>query len=147
MNTYKWNFVSAEKMSFHDVEGRRLEDVIENVRFTIEVSDGEKVATYCSFDTLQTPDPAQFTPSEDVTSEQIMGWLRASLLAKPYIESPASGTVSIEGGRVTYHQRQADLVLAALEAPRKEVFVPKDLRPLPPGYLEDEAIAKEENQE
>ena len=76
MNTYNW-IISA-------LECKVSEDGLTNVvstihwRYNATNEDGITVDTYGA-QPVGSPDPADFTPYENITKDQVVGWLEASL--------------------------------------------------------------------
>lgn len=76
MNTYNW-IISA-------LECKVSEDGLTNVvstihwRYNATNEDGITADTYGA-QPVGSPDPANFTPYENITKEQVVGWLEASL--------------------------------------------------------------------
>lgn len=77
MNTYNW-IISALECK---VNG---DDNLKNVVYTVHwrynaTNENEIIVDTYGAQPLSSPDPAAFTPYENITKEQVVGWLEASI--------------------------------------------------------------------
>jgi len=76
MNTYNW-VISAVECKVKEGD---LKDAIfvAHWRFNATNEDGISAEVYGA-ESLESPDPKDFTPFDDITTEQVIGWLEASM--------------------------------------------------------------------
>ena len=76
MNKYNWTISAVECK----VKEGDLTDVIfvAHWRFNAENEDGVTSEVYGA-QSLESPNPEDFTPFDDITTEQVIGWLEASM--------------------------------------------------------------------
>jgi hypothetical protein len=76
MNTYNWNIIALDcKINVND-----LQNVIDAVHWRFSVDDGKgETAQVWGIQKLNTPDPSNFTSYDEITKEQVVSWLEASM--------------------------------------------------------------------
>lgn len=73
--TYKWVISSMDE--YPQSEG--LTDVVFNVHWRRQAEDEQYFAEVYGCQAVSQPDPSQFTPYDQLTFEQVCGWLEASM--------------------------------------------------------------------
>jgi len=93
-NTYDWTFTLFETAPSQD----SLSDVVIVVHWRLTATDptGAYVVSSYGTATLQSPDPAEFTPFDQITKDQTIEWVSGVIdaaAAKEYLDSQITALI------------------------------------------------------
>lgn len=74
-NTYTWKINAVDCYTSKD----GLENVAYNVHWTFIATDGEHTASSIGVNSIGSPNPDNFTPFDQLTEEQVVSWITASM--------------------------------------------------------------------
>ena len=75
MNTYTWKINAVDCYTSKD----GLEKVAYNVHWSFFATDGENNASMIGVQSVGEPNPDNFTPFDQLTEEQVVSWITASM--------------------------------------------------------------------